>query len=627
MLSDLFNNDKMKKYLLLLFLFLFTLTIAYSQTIEITVSALQNQKPISPYLYGRNNNISDNPNSPTSASDWTRYKDAGIRMYRENGGNNATKYNWKARLSSHPDWYNNVYTNNWDFKLSSFLSNTQNTQIMFAFQLLGKVAKTNQANFNDWGYNSSQWWSGVGQNLAGGGTLNPAGGGQALQDGNPDLYVKDWPADSTVAIIDYWVNDLKLDSTRFRYWNMDNEPDIWSGTHDDVVKTNISADEYLEKYFAVAKAARKKFPNIKLAGPVFTNEWQWYNWNNAKVNGYVWAEYFIKKLAEEQKASGMRLLDVLDFHFYPDTENADLTLQLHRIWFDTQWDYPGANGVKRTGSGDWDDSIKKEYIMERCKQWLTQYMGENHGVTFGVSEIGNINTDPNVVACWYASNLGVFANEGVELFTPWSWYVGQWEVMNLFSNYFGKISAKTQSSNELYVSGYSALSPNKDTLTIALVNRDRNSARNIKLNLQNFSIGNLEAESLQLSNLPGSETFISKNNNALKKSRVDISKTITLPKLSVTILRIVGGVVTGLEKPQEDFLANIFPNPSQENLTIQLQKAGKYQLRLLNTLGQVIHYQQIESKNTLNLKNLSSGTYILQIEGQSKIQTKKIIIK
>lgn len=43
------------------------------------------------------------------------YKEAGLRFARENGGNNATKYNWRRKLGSHPDWYNNVYDHNWDF--------------------------------------------------------------------------------------------------------------------------------------------------------------------------------------------------------------------------------------------------------------------------------------------------------------------------------------------------------------------------------------------------------------------------------------------------------------------------------------------------------------------------------
>src|SRR4051794_6537135 len=69
---------------------------------------------VSPYLYGRNNSLSSNPGS-NFVPEWTRLKDARVRFFRESGGNNSTKYNWRRKLSSHPDWYNNVYVNDWDF--------------------------------------------------------------------------------------------------------------------------------------------------------------------------------------------------------------------------------------------------------------------------------------------------------------------------------------------------------------------------------------------------------------------------------------------------------------------------------------------------------------------------------
>ena len=87
------------------------------------------------------------------------------------------------------------------------------TQGMWSFQLLGKVAANNQYNFPDWTYNQSQWWEGVNQNLAGGGVPDPAGGSKALVEGDPGLYLTEWPADSTVAILDHWfgINGLGYD--------------------------------------------------------------------------------------------------------------------------------------------------------------------------------------------------------------------------------------------------------------------------------------------------------------------------------------------------------------------------------------------------------------------------------
>ena len=49
---------------------------------------------------------------------------------------------------------------------------------------------------------------------------------------------------------------------------MDNEPEIWNGTHDDVVPKQIPAEDFMQRYFAVAKQAKKNFyPDIKLVGP------------------------------------------------------------------------------------------------------------------------------------------------------------------------------------------------------------------------------------------------------------------------------------------------------------------------------------------------------------------------
>jgi hypothetical protein len=295
--------------------------------VEIQVDVSKGRRPISPYIYGRNNNISDAPSSPMSAASVTLYNDAGLRMTRDGGGNNSTKYNWRRKLTSHPDWYNNVYAHDWDFAAQSIQQRLPLTAGLFTLQLLGKAASNTQNNYPDYGDGSNA-------------SKNWAGGGGPSGDGNPALYLMDWPADSTTAILDFWFRPvaqggLGLDSTRFRYWNMDNEPEVWNSTHDDVVKDTITAEAYMAKYFAVAKLARQKFPGIKLVGPVFTNEWQWWNWNNHFVGGLPWMEYFIKRVGEEQVKSGLRLLDVLDFHYYQganaNATDEHLITQLHRI--------------------------------------------------------------------------------------------------------------------------------------------------------------------------------------------------------------------------------------------------------------------------------------------------------
>ena len=104
------------------------LTSVHAQDVTITVDANVNKKAVSPNIYGRNESY-DKPA--------TFYKDAGLRFARMNQGNNATKYNWRKKISSHPDWYNNVYSYDWDTMSKKIATNQPDIQVMWAFQLIG----------------------------------------------------------------------------------------------------------------------------------------------------------------------------------------------------------------------------------------------------------------------------------------------------------------------------------------------------------------------------------------------------------------------------------------------------------------------------------------------------------
>jgi hypothetical protein len=526
----------LKKNLLILLLYSLSAG-SFAQNVTISVNATQNKRLISPYIYGRNEGF-DKPAQ--------FYKDAGLRFARMNGGNNASAYNWRLKIDVHPDWYNNVYANSWDVLAQKVITNFPNIQGMFAFQLLGQVASNTNNNFNDWSYNQSQYWSGVGQNLAGGGTPDPNGGGAALVEGNKDLFSKPWPADSSVEILNDWfgANGKGFDKNQFVYWNMDNEVDIWSGTHDWAMPTQISAAAFMDRYITLAKKAKALYPGIKLCGPVTTSEWQWYKWSNESiyVNGryYPWIEYFIKRLGDEYKATGIKLVDVLDIHNYPWYNSDDAAaLQGHRIYYDMTYDYPGSNGI-RTSTGGWDVSLTKQYIFKRIDDWLNEHFGANHGITCGLSEWGTMSgSNPSLESVIYASHLGTFANNGVELFSPWNWSIGMWETLHLFSRNAKKYSVSSTSSLENTVSAYSSVNENADSLTIMLVNRDMSASRTVTINLSNFNVANGNYNTLQLSSLPATETFVSHTQNALQANTVTVnsnSLTITVPALSTTAI-------------------------------------------------------------------------------------------
>ena len=632
----------MKKIVKTAFLLILIFEISNAQTVQITVNANSGKRQISPYIFGKNNVLPSTFLNNGTNIEITKANEAGIRIVRQSGGNNSTKYNWRLKLSSHPDWYNNVYTNNWDAAAKNLTDKMPGVQGMWSFQLLGKVAANTNNNFPDWNYNQSKWWDGVNQNLAGGGTVNPTGTNKALVDGNPDLYLTDWPADSTVGILDHWFgkDDLGYDSTFYRYWSMDNEIEIWSGTHDDVMKTQIPAEEFMQLYFKVAKAARAKYPGIKLSGPVPANEWQWYRYGSDAIsyNGrkYCWLEYFILRISEEEKASGIKLLDILDIHYYPGSSEAAKLVQFHRVFFDKNYIYPEANGVK-TVNGGWDNNQNKEYILARCNAWLTKYMGPEHGIKFGVTETGLNTSDANIQASWYASTMGEFMKNGVEIFTPWSWTAGMWETVHLFSRYSQEFIVDAVSSDETYVSAYPTVNTTSDSMTIFLVNRHLTATKELQIDVRDFTIKNEAIQLYTLSKLPASETFVSHNQNALKVKEIDkpvFHISVQLEPLSVNAI-VLKAAPTGINEIKPSKIEfNVYPNPAKEKLNVDfvLKENSPVTIEIFNANGQSVTSQLYQHSNSgknhfeTNISDLNSGIYYITVRTDSFVNTKKFII-
>jgi len=316
---------------------------------------------------------------------------------------------------------------------------------------------------------------------------------------------------------------------------MDNEPDIWSGTHDDAMPTQCSGEAYMQKYFAVAKAARAAFPDAKLCGPVPCNEWQWYDYQAwGGLGGLCWLEFFIKRVSEEERSSGVKLLDVIDIHFYPESADPDRILGGHRVYFDRGYSYPDANGV-RESSGGWDGSISGEYVLGRCRDWLSKY--SMSGVGVGVTETDVNTDDPRLLAPWYASCMGEFMKNSGEVFAPWSWKYGMWETLHLFARYNRSHYLPISDSQDADVSLYPSVDPLSGKATIAAVNRSRSQWKTVSVDIaaSGFADGNYRF--LLLRDLPaGRETFVSDSDNALEEFRLVATKgkiSLGLPPESV----------------------------------------------------------------------------------------------
>lgn len=217
---------------------------------------------------------------------------------------------------------------------------------------------------------------------------------------------------------------------------LDNEPALWDSTHRDVHPEGTTYDELLEKTIAFGTAVRKADPSAIIAGPA---EWGWpgyfFSGKDAKAGFQLKPDrrahgdepllaWYLKKLAEHEKKTGVRILDVLDVHIYPQGENVQGP--------DGQGgDGGGAtdratNDLRfRTTRSLWDREYKDEswiaepvYLIPRMKDLIAQ---NYPGLGFQIGEY-NFGAEHHVAgAVALAEALGRFALYGVSHAFYWTY--------------------------------------------------------------------------------------------------------------------------------------------------------------------------------------------------------------
>ncbi len=309
---------------------------------------------------------------------------------------------------------------------------------------------------------------------------------------------------------------------------------------------------------------------------------------------------------------------------------------MHRMWFDSTYDYPQANGCKLWPDGNWDESQEKEMAFRRVNNWLDKYFGEGHGITLALTECGFFeeNGDPSadVIAVWYASHLGTFAEHNVSIFTPWSWYTGMWEVMNLFSHNAKEISVSSETSDKTAVTGFTTLSRNRDSLTLILVNHTTEK-QNADVSLDGFEASDGEYTVLQLSDLPESETFVSHSDNALEESSVSLvsnSFAMDLPGYSVTAVLLSGSgssVANAAEFYKERGYS--LSTTGRGVISLAMDKRAEIEVDLYNIAGRHVQslYKGVPETGVAELKpGVESGVYCIRVKNQTGVVVSEKIV-
>ncbi len=282
-------------------------------------------------------------------------------------------------------------------------------------------------------------------------------------------------------------------STQHVFVSLDNEPELWNSTHLEIQgKTAITSDSYIAKTVSLATALKKQFPDLVIFGPVHYGFMGIYSWNgelSAAPTGNNWfADKFLTALKAASTSFGRPLVDVYDFHWYPeatDSNGARVTTLMNPNLTDDQ-----VQAIVQSPRSLWDKTYKEKSwitkdvigqpiaILDRLQ---TRIDAEFPGMKLALTEYNNGGGQHIAGAIAQADNLGVFGARA--LFAATLWMLGPKEPYSLagfraFRNFdgsnhnFGDTSVQSSSSNVANVAVYvSADSSRAGRVVMVAINR------------------------------------------------------------------------------------------------------------------------------------------------------------
>ena len=211
--------------------------------------------------------------------------------------------------------------------------------------------------------------------------------------------------------------------------DLDNEPELWNTTHLEVQgPTRITSANYIANTMTLTQALKDQFPQMTIFGPVHYGFLGIYNWQtelSATPTGANWfTDKYLEALSTASAAYGRPLVDVYDFHWYPEDYDSNglrvtsmtgstltdaqmqLVVQAPRNLWDPTFTDPG-------NSNPWVNQVLGNTPIQILPRLQAKIASEFPSMKLSISEYeaGAFNNIAGTVA--QADELGVFATEGL----------------------------------------------------------------------------------------------------------------------------------------------------------------------------------------------------------------------
>lgn len=446
-------------------------------SVTVTVDTEADRKPINPEIYGINFNDM-NPTDSTLAFPVQRW-----------GGNNTTRYNWQLDVANRSsDWYFMNFPN--DSNNEEQLPNgstadrfidgvhEQGGNVLLTVPTIGWTPKSRELSF---GFSQQKY--GLQESFA---PEHPDAGNGVRTDGT--LITNNDPTDTSIPIGPEFVTDwmdhiANRTDNKLHYYALDNEPEIWHVTHRDVHPEAPTYDEiwsFTEQY---GTAIKEQDEQAQIFGPT---SWGWcaYFYSSAdncydgpdrqEHDGKPFLEWYLEKIKTHEQETGVRLVDYLDIHFYPQE---DVVTSVEE----------GPTAAKRrfqSLKSLYDPNfIDQSWIQEpirlipRMKEMINNILP---GTKLAITEYNFGNGDGITAGLAQAEALAIFGREGVDLATRFGFVKADTAVEDaykLYLDYDGQgsqiqgDSVRTVSTIPDALGSYTIVSPDGTTYVL-LFNKD-----------------------------------------------------------------------------------------------------------------------------------------------------------
>jgi hypothetical protein len=478
--------------------------------INVTIDALSKRHPISSYVYGG-----------AYPQDAPTITDSGLTVVRW-GGNATSRYNWKLfTYNAANDYYYEDfnYTEIGDADSAKFITDVKKagSHPLMTMVMLPWVAQSAENGSNGhWSFSVAKYGAQCSVD-----PFNTDAGNGLKTDCSTTLSAN--PHDANVPLLDQpgtsdplgsvyrnqWAATLATAfGTAPHFYDMDNEIDIWGGTHRDVHPSPTAYNEMRDTFVTEARKLKGWDPKALRLGPVSCC-W-WFYWNGANGNdkgahaGIDLLPWWLNEVYWEDKRDKARSVDVLDVHAYPDSPDTSTwtTAQKQALAARIYRDYWDPSYVSESGSinQNWATFIQPNktipFRIPRVRatanmiypgtpisftEWSAAFAGESDFST----------------ALGDADAYGILGRERVYLASRWVAPVPanpNYLALKLFTNYdgqhhgFGTTSiSDTNNGDPNLFSSYAALNSTGTVITLLVLNKDPSNTDQVQFSYNGFA--------------------------------------------------------------------------------------------------------------------------------------------